>query len=152
MSLRLELSKGTLENNRKTKCRNVKGERERLAQCQRSQCDVAEGRRSSPTGFYTPADANEERKQEESQRQEEIAKGWRNSLGAWRGEMFGEVPGVPVGTVFGSGDYQRRGRFEMSRTGFFKPFVTPEWIDNATKEVYAVVVNNDNGLSWTKVM
>ena len=35
----------------------------------------------------------------------------------------------------------------MSRTGFFKPFVTPEWIDTATKEVYAVVVNNDNGLS-----
>ena len=64
--------------------------------------------------------------------------------------MFGEVPGVPVGTVFGPGDYQRLGRSEMSRTGFFKPFVTPEWIDTATKEVYAVVVNNDNGLSVDK--
>ena len=107
-------------------------------------------KKQPPPALYTPTDANEERKQEESQRQEEIAKGWRNSLGAWRGEMFGEVPGVPVGTVFGSGDYQRQGRFEMSRTGFFKPFVTPEWIDNATKEVYAVVVNNDNGLSMDK--
>ena len=78
-------------------------------------------KRQPPPALYTPLDADEERKQEESQRQEEISKGWRNSLGVWRGEMFGEVPGVPVGAVFGPGDYQRLGRFEISRTGFFKP-------------------------------
>ena len=43
--------------------------------------------------------------------------------------MFGEVPGVPVGTVFGAGDYQRKGRTEMMETGFFRPWVTPEWFD-----------------------
>eukprot|EP00943_MAST-04B_sp_MAST-4B-sp1_P001683 g1683.t1 len=107
-------------------------------------------KRQPPPALYTTREADEERKLEESQRQNEISNGWRNSLGVWRGERFGEVPGVPVGTVFGSGDYQRLGRFEMSRTGFFKPIVTPEWIDNATKEVYAVVFNNDNGLSADK--
>ena len=107
-------------------------------------------KRQPPPALYTAHEADEERKQEESQRQKEMSNGWRNNLGVWRGERFGEVPGVPVGTVFGSGDYQRVGRFEMSRTGFFKPIVTPEWIDNATKEVYAVVFNNDNGLSIDK--
>jgi hypothetical protein len=43
--------------------------------------------------------------------------------GTWRGERYGEVGGVVVGQVFGAGDYQREGRFEMSRTGFFVPKV-----------------------------
>jgi hypothetical protein len=46
----------------------------------------------------------------------------------WDGEQFGEV-GVSVGTVFGAGDYQRQGRFEMAANGFFKPVVQPEWLD-----------------------
>ena len=104
-------------------------------------------KRLPPPALYTARDADEEYKQEKEKIQDEISKGWRNSDGVWRGETFGEVTGVPIGTVFGAGDYQRLGRFEMSRTGFFKPIVTPEWIDNATKEVYAVVVNNDNGMS-----
>ena len=35
----------------------------------------------------------------------------------------------------------------MSKTGFFRPLVTPEWIDSSTKTAFAVIVNNDNGLS-----
>ena len=69
-------------------------------------------KRQPPPALYTAHEADEERKQEESQRQKEMSNGWRNNLGVWRGERFGEVPGVPVGTVFGSGDYQRVGRFE----------------------------------------
>ena len=43
--------------------------------------------------------------------------------GTWRGERYGEVSDVVVGQVFGAGDYQREGRFEMSRSGFFVPKV-----------------------------
>jgi hypothetical protein len=45
----------------------------------------------------------------------------------WNGQQFGDV-GVSVGTVFGAGDYQRQGRFEMAANGFFEPVVQPEWL------------------------
>jgi len=80
-------------------------------------------------------------------KREQIAEGWRTKNGRWRGECFGHVSGVPVGTVFGAGDYQRKGRFEMSANGFFAPRVTPEWIDRETKAVFSLVFNNDNGNS-----
>lgn len=105
-------------------------------------------KRLPPPPLYSPADAEVEKRDVENTRAEEIANGWRDAeTGMWRGEIFGEVVGVPQGTVFGAGDYQREGRFAMSRTGFFRPVVTPEWIDNDTKEVFSIVVNNDNGMS-----
>ena len=100
-----------------------------------------------PPVVYTPQTADDDRQQAGIQINADIKKGFRDTNGVWRGEKFGHVDGVKVGTVFGAGDYQRQGRFEMARTGFFKPAVTPEWIDTKTKEVYSVVVNNDNGLS-----
>ena len=103
---------------------------------------------SSSSSSYTPQNDDDDRRVARGKREEEIAKGWRDAKdGAWRGERFGAVAGIPEGYVFGKGDYQRKGRFEMSATGFFVPRVTPEWIDNATKEAFAIVVNNDNGLS-----
>jgi len=66
--------------------------------------------------------------------------------GTWRGERYGEVGGVVVGQVFGAGDYQREGRFEMSRSGFFAPRVQPEWLEPG-KGCYSIILNNDNGLS-----
>jgi hypothetical protein len=89
----------------------------------------------------------DDRRDAADQRKVERSRGWRFSDGKWRGERFGHVKSVPCGTVFGAGDYQRQGRFEMSRTGFFLPKVTPEWIDSATKQVLSLIVNNDNGLS-----
>ena len=80
-------------------------------------------------------------------KREQIVKGWRTKDGRWRGECFGHVSGVPVGTVFGAGDYQRKGRLEMSANGFFAPRVTPEWIDKETKAVFSLIFNNDNGNS-----
>lgn len=103
--------------------------------------------KSLPAAVYTPYLAEADRQDAVNQRTEERARGWRLSDGKWRGERFGHVKSVPCGTVFGAGDYQRLGRFEMSRTGFFLPKVTPEWIDSATKQVMALIVNNDNGLS-----
>jgi len=88
----------------------------------------------------TPGDPKVTKKQQ-------IAEGWRTKNGLWRGERFGHVSGVPVGTVFGAGDYQRKGRLEMSANGFFAPRVTPEWIDRETKAVFSLVFNNDNGNS-----
>ena len=66
--------------------------------------------------------------------------------GTWRGERYGEVSDVVVGQVFGAGDYQREGRFEMSRNGFFVPKVQPEWLEPG-KGCYSIILNNDNGLS-----
>ena len=33
----------------------------------------------------------------------------------------------PCVCLSGAGDFQRKGRGEMMNTGFFRPFVTPEW-------------------------
>eukprot|EP00941_MAST-03F_sp_MAST-3F-sp1_P006270 g6270.t1 len=80
---------------------------------------------------------------------EEKKKGYRLKDGTWRGERFGEIKSVKEGTVFGHGDYQRLGRREMCDTGFFRPFVTPEWI-NPKKGCYAIILNNDNPESGSK--
>jgi E3 ubiquitin-protein ligase UHRF1 len=66
--------------------------------------------------------------------------------GLWSGERFGAISGVPVGTVFGAGDYQRLGRQQMMLSGFFRPFVTPEWCAPGAG-CYSLILNNDNGAS-----
>ena len=81
--------------------------------------------RQMPVPMYTPG--QDEALAEEA-REEEIEDGKRLPDGSWLGERFGEVDGVSVGTVFGRGDYQRLGRQEMMDSGFFRPFVTPEWV------------------------
>ena len=77
-------------------------------------------------------------------RKSDIADGSRDGL--WSGERFGEVARVPVGMVFGAGDYQRLGRQEMMDSGFFRPFVTPEWCAPGVG-CYSLILNNDNGAS-----
>ena len=106
--------------------------------------------KNQPPPIYTPDNAQEERELANQKQDEQISKGYRKKNGTWRGQKFGAVKNVPVGTVFGAGDYQRAGRFEMAMNGFFLPVVTCEWIDSTTKEVFAIVVNNDNGLSRDK--
>jgi E3 ubiquitin-protein ligase UHRF1 len=64
----------------------------------------------------------------------------------WRGECYGLVDGVPVGTVFGAGDWQREGRKEMTDTGFHVPMVQPEFLE-PNGGCYALILNNDNGSS-----
>ena len=66
--------------------------------------------------------------------------------GLWSGERFGEISSVPVGTVFGGGDFQRLGRQQMMLSGFFRPFVTPEWCVPGVG-CYSLILNNDNGAS-----
>jgi len=83
---------------------------------------------------------------EEREASNESEKGARAKDGRWTGERFGEVAGVDVGHVFGPGDFQRLGRQEMTDTGFFRPFVTPEFIGPG-EGCYAIILNNDNGLS-----
>ena len=80
---------------------------------------------------------------------DEIAKGHRLSDGRWRGEKFGAVDGVPEGTCFGVGDFQRLGRQEMMENGFFRPFVTPEW-NHVTEGCFSIILNNDNPTSGSK--
>ena len=99
--------------------------------------------RSLPTPAYTPG--MHEAMAAEA-RTVAVDEGRRLPDGSWSGERFGAVAGVKVGHVFGAGDYQRLGRQEMMDSGFFRPFVTPEW--NAPGEgCYAVILNNDNGAS-----
>jgi hypothetical protein len=102
--------------------------------------------RQLPVPVYTPGSHEVI---EVSTHQEEIDRGARLKDGRWIGEKFGEVASVPVGTVFGQGDYQRRGRSEMEKNGFFRPFVTPEW-NHLEDGCFALILNNDNGLSHDK--
>ena len=95
--------------------------------------------RSLPVPAYTPG-------QDEVRRASEVEDGSRMQDGKWLGERFGEIHGVPVGTVFGAGDYQRLGRQEMMVSGFFRPCVTPEWCTPGVG-CFAIIVNNDNGAS-----
>lgn len=80
------------------------------------------------------------------QRQRDVATGSRAPDGSWSGERFGPVSHVPEGTVFGAGDYQRLGRQQMMESGFFRPFVTPEWCAPGVG-CYSIILNNDNGAS-----
>jgi E3 ubiquitin-protein ligase UHRF1 len=97
--------------------------------------------RQMPTPVYTPRydEAADTRKAE-------VKQGLRMPDGTWSGERFGEVSGYPAGTTFGFGDFQRLGRQEMMESGFFRPFVTPEWIAPG-EGCYAIILNNDNGAS-----
>ena len=89
---------------------------------------------------------------QKSKRVEESRLGYRTKDGRWRGERWGEVKAVPPGTCFGRGDFQRKGRHEMSDSGFFKPFVDPEWKDSNKRGCYAIILNNDNSTSGSKDM
>jgi hypothetical protein len=99
--------------------------------------------RSLPVPVYTPG---QDEVLAEQARASEIEEGSRMSDGLWSGERFGEIEGVPTGTVFGKGDYQRLGRQEMMTSGFFRPFVTPEWCVPGVG-CFSVIINNDNGAS-----
>jgi hypothetical protein len=102
-----------------------------------------------PAPVYTKETVsdNTELKDQEHVEKMEKAKGWRLNDGSWRGERYGNVKGVTCGTVFGLGDYQRKGRKEMSDTGFFRPFVTPEFAASNKSGCYSLILNNDNGSS-----
>jgi hypothetical protein len=93
--------------------------------------------------MYSPGD---DQALAEAQRRSDVDDGRRMPDGLWLGERFGDVGGVPVGTVFGAGDYQRLGRQEMMQCGFFRPFVTPEWCTPGVG-CYSLILNNDNGAS-----
>jgi E3 ubiquitin-protein ligase UHRF1 len=99
--------------------------------------------RSIPVPVYTPGF---DEVLAEDARKDDIEEGRRLPDGTWLGERFGDVRGVPVGTVFGAGDYQRLGRQQMTESGFFRPFVTPEWVAPG-EGCYSVILNNDNGAS-----
>lgn len=97
---------------------------------------------------YIKSQAQDRKEQRESEA-EKVKKGWKIVSGGktlWRGEKYGAVEGVPVGTVFGEGDWQRAGRMEMAENGFFAPVVQPEWLE-PNGCAYAVILNNDNGSS-----
>lgn len=102
---------------------------------------ASQRQRQLPAVTYTPGQDEVLRVQE---RQADVDEGRRLPDGTWLGERFGEVDGVAVGTVFGAGDYQRLGRQEMMETGFFRPFVTPEWAVPGVG-CYSLILNNDNG-------
>jgi hypothetical protein len=148
--LNLHVAAAGMRAARRPKAPPSRGKRKRPPAAAAGRAPPRRSRRTKrlPPETYAPPNADAGRAEAEDRHGEEVRRGWRRAEdGRWRGEVFGPVVGVPVGTVFGSGDYQRAGRFEMSRTGFFQPVVTPEWIDNTTKEVFAIVVNNDNGAS-----
>jgi len=106
--------------------------------------------RSMPAPTYVPPSPLEEIESKKDSLRDEIRAGYRDKHDKkWIGERFGHIPSVEVGTVFGEGDYQRQGRTEMKTCGFFRPWVTPEWIER-NGACYAVIINNDNGLSQDK--
>lgn len=100
-------------------------------------------RTEPPLPAFTPG---QDEAMAEDARRRDIEEGRRHEDGGYIGERFGEIAGFPVGTVFGSGDYQRLGRQEMTESGFFRPFVTPEWVAPG-EGCYAIILNNDNGAS-----
>jgi hypothetical protein len=102
-----------------------------------------------PAPAYTEEVVAEDKgleKQKDAEKMEK-AKGWRMRNGKWRGETYGDVKGVECGAVFGRGDFQREGRRELSDTGFFRPFVTPEFVASDKSGCYSLILNNDNGSS-----
>eukprot|EP00729_Bicosta_minor_P017444 gene17444-35231_t len=107
----------------------------------------AAGKPVAAPSVYAPSDPAAEQEEKRLSIADEVALGYRGKDRRWVGERFGQVPTVPIGTVFGAGDYQRAGRAEMVTNGFFRPFVTPEWYDSQGGGCYALILNNDNGLS-----
>jgi len=104
---------------------------------------ASQRQRQLPAVMYTPGQDEALREEE---RKTDVDEGRRLADGSWLGERFGEADGVAVGTVFGAGDYQRLGRQEMMESGFFRPFVTPEWAVPGVG-CFGVILNNDNGAS-----
>ena len=101
-----------------------------------------------PAAVYSAGQAKDERSELATQRRAQQQNGHRLADGRWRGERYGPVHGVGVGSVFGAGDYQRKGRFEMSETGFHVGHVQPEWLDpSGAGCCWSLVLNNDNGVS-----
>lgn len=137
------------EDNKRTQEQTTTRKRKRV---KRSSTPAVPSRRSRrvsklPVPNYLPPASFEENTREHKQEiEEQIRKGYRLKNGKWQGQRFGKVKGVPVGTVFGKGDYQRLGRRAMADNGFFRPFVTPEWFE-PKGACYGIILNNDNGLS-----
>ena len=100
-----------------------------------------------PPAVYSADHVEDDRAELAAQRRAQQQSGHRLTDGRWRGERYGPVRGVAVGTVFGAGDYQRKGRFEMSETGFHAGHVQPEWLDPSGDGCWSLVLNNDNGQS-----
>lgn len=100
-----------------------------------------------PPVVYSADHVEDDRAELAAQRRVQQQSGHRLADGRWRGERYGQVRGVAVGSVFGAGDYQRKGRFEMSETGFHLGHVQPEWLDPSGDGVWSLVLNNDNGQS-----
>jgi hypothetical protein len=97
---------------------------------------------------YSATHAEDEQTAESAVRQAQVDRGHRSKTdGRWRGEGYGAVPGVADGAVFGAGDYQRKGRFEMSESGFHVGHVQPEWLDSTGEGCFSLILNNDNGSS-----
>ena len=95
-----------------------------------------------PAVVYSADQAEDDRAELASQQRAQQQSGHRLADGRWRGEGFGAVAGVAVGAVFGAGDFQRKGRFEMSGTGFHSGHVQPEWLDPSGGGVWSLVLNN----------
>ena len=104
--------------------------------------------RRLPPPKYTPDNAVEDAREEEQRREEEVANGWRDAeTGLWRGERFGEVPGVPVGTVFGEGDYQRKGALKCHALASSGRSSHLSGSTITQRRFSLLLLNNDNGLS-----
>lgn len=101
-----------------------------------------------PPTVYSASHAEDEQVAERELQQQQFTSGYRSEVdGRWRGERFGVVRRVEIGTIFGEGDYQRQGRFKMSETGFHVGHVQPEWLDPAGDGCFSLILNNDNGNS-----
>jgi hypothetical protein len=99
--------------------------------------------RALPVDTYVPG---QHEAMAQAEREAAVDEGRRLPDGSWLGERFGDIDSVPVGTTFGAGDFQRLGRKEMTESGFFRPFVTPEWVAPG-QGCYSIILNNDNGAS-----
>ena len=72
-----------------------------------------------------------------------MKKGKDGSL-IWRGQAFGPVDGLAVGDCFGgehSGEWEGRGRLEMSAKGLHRPMVAGIWGNVAEGGCYSLVMN-----------
>ncbi len=132
---------------------NMRGKKQQVRRKRKRAPPAAPERRSQraqqrpPTMYSTTHPVNEQ-VAERAMQQQQVTSGYRSETdGRWRGERFGAVRGVEVGTVFGEGDYQRQGRFKMSETGFHVGHVQPEWLSSAGDGCFSLILNNDNGNS-----
>jgi E3 ubiquitin-protein ligase UHRF1 len=126
----------------------VAKKRKRTRQPAAPQRRSARAQQRPPPSLYSATHVEDEQTAERALHQQQVDSGHRSATdGRWRGERFGAVPGVAVGAVFGKGDFQRKGRFEMSESGFHVGHVQPEWLDSAGEGCFSLICNNDNGTS-----